>query len=56
MMNYEPVLHLPLPEARAQLGYRNVKDEDIGAIADIWSEGAAMPIDPRKDEMAAAAE
>lgn len=56
MMKYEPVLHLPLGEARAKLGYRNVQDIDISKVASAWSEGAVQPVDPRNQPMPIAAE
>ncbi|HEY3698409.1 MAG TPA: Coq4 family protein [Spongiibacteraceae bacterium] len=37
---YEDVLHLPLAEARQQLGYPAVKQFNTYEISDYWSEGA----------------
>jgi ubiquinone biosynthesis protein COQ4 len=39
MMKYEDVLHLPVDEARAKLGYRNVKQMDMSEAAAIYTEG-----------------
>lgn len=39
MMKYEDVLHLPVEQARVQLGYRNVKQMDMSEAAAIYTEG-----------------
>lgn len=38
MMNYESVLHLPIPEAREALGFRNVVDMDTREMDLIYTE------------------
>ncbi len=50
MMKYEPILHLPLDEARAELGYRNVVEQRVKETADIWAENCKTAIDPRLGE------
>jgi ubiquinone biosynthesis protein Coq4 len=52
MMKYEPILHLPVEEAREKLGYRGVVDMDLRAPADIWSEFTKVALDPRMLEAA----
>jgi ubiquinone biosynthesis protein Coq4 len=50
MMKYEPILHLPVEEARKILGFRNTKDLRIRDIAQQWAEYAKDPLDPRLGE------
>jgi len=50
MMKYEPILHLPVDEARRQLGYQNVVDQRVKPMADIWAENCKTAIDPRIGE------
>lgn len=38
MMNYEAALHLPIPEAREMLGFRNVVDMDTREMDLIYTE------------------
>jgi hypothetical protein len=38
MMNYEAALHLPIPEAREFLGFRNVVDMDTREMDLIFTE------------------
>ena len=57
MMKYEPVLNLPVEEARKVLGYRNVVEVDYRDIANAWAEHAKLALDPRRGEdLARAAE
>lgn len=57
MMKYEPVLHLPVEEAREQLGFRGVIEMDAKREADIWGENVPVAIDPRLvEDVAEAAE
>ncbi len=50
MMKYEPILHLPVEEARRVLGYQNVVEQRIKPMADIWAEHCKTAIDPRIGE------
>ncbi len=50
MMKYEPILHLPVEEARLQLGYRGVVEQRIKPMADIWAAQCKTAIDPRIGE------
>lgn len=50
MMKYEPVLHLPVAEARKVLGYRNVVELEYRDVANLWAENAKIAIDPRRGE------
>lgn len=56
MMKYEPIMHLPVAEAREILGYRNTEDKDIRQVAALWAEGCPIPRDPDEIQLAAAAD
>jgi ubiquinone biosynthesis protein COQ4 len=59
LMKYEPILGHTPAEARVEMGYRGVIDmtDADAAMADIWSEGTKVAIDPRvTNELLEAAE
>ena len=56
MMRYEDALHLPIPEARAMLGYREAEDFDSAEVSRIFTEQQPHPSVLHPDALQSAVE